>query len=357
MVNRMTPRTCHPGRPDPRNCETCRASAVVRDGSTRPPIVGYVASTTTPLPVLRSPCVHEGAVLEFCPTCQGDLRHVRDCDVHERCTRGFVSTLIKSCINCPEYRVAQYTTPNPALSVDGAGVVIGCYGLPKLAAIQVRMIRETCGDVPILIADDGSNRDNEFDQIVEQHPGVEFWPSDARLGHYAGDLSVVWKGLQFAHNRGVKWLCKLSQRFIWTETDWLRRAVDELSASGRATKMQRCMDAGPGNGGRPVDLKIRSESMLMDVAKWVPHFRDMERTILHNPTEFYFWGVIHREWGGTFDVWRELTADRYAKSPGTVWHGSHIPADYQKLATRVGLPLDPEFTTAGWPTLPGWKRG
>lgn len=49
------------------------------------------------------PCVYEGAVIEWCNTCNGEMRHVRDCEKHEKCTRGLVSSKVTSCIRCPDY--------------------------------------------------------------------------------------------------------------------------------------------------------------------------------------------------------------------------------------------------------------
>lgn len=46
------------------------------------------------------PCIHEGAVLEWC-TCNDEARHVRDCDKHERCTRG--PGKLRSCATCSDY--------------------------------------------------------------------------------------------------------------------------------------------------------------------------------------------------------------------------------------------------------------
>jgi hypothetical protein len=60
-----------------------------------------------PPPPRTLPCLYEGAILEFCPTCstsKGELRHVRDCDVHEKATRAFVSDRVKSCDRCDDYR-------------------------------------------------------------------------------------------------------------------------------------------------------------------------------------------------------------------------------------------------------------
>lgn len=54
-----------------------------------------------PAPPPRSlPCVHEGAVIEYA-ACGSELRHVRDCDRHDRCTRG--PSKVQSCRTCPDY--------------------------------------------------------------------------------------------------------------------------------------------------------------------------------------------------------------------------------------------------------------
>lgn len=57
------------------------------------------------LPVLRTQCKHEGAILEPCNQCgaRGEARHVRDCDIHDKCTRGFVNNFMHWCGRCPDY--------------------------------------------------------------------------------------------------------------------------------------------------------------------------------------------------------------------------------------------------------------
>lgn len=66
-----------------------------------------------PVPVKRVrvglPCVHEveGPPLEYCKTCHGQTaegRHVRECELHEKCTRSFVSHLVRFCGRCPDYQ-------------------------------------------------------------------------------------------------------------------------------------------------------------------------------------------------------------------------------------------------------------
>jgi hypothetical protein len=91
---------------------------------------GAKGTTTVGNPLLISqerrplPCVHEGAVLEYCKTCNGSRaegRHVRDCDLHEKCTRGYVSHAVKWCGRCSDYKPLEekvvevvQSTPLPA---------------------------------------------------------------------------------------------------------------------------------------------------------------------------------------------------------------------------------------------------
>lgn len=59
-------------------------------------------------PVIPLVCLHEGAVLEWCSSCRGgkaESRHVRDCDIHGKCTRESVSSLVQSCDKCPDFTV------------------------------------------------------------------------------------------------------------------------------------------------------------------------------------------------------------------------------------------------------------
>jgi uncharacterized protein with PIN domain len=51
------------------------------------------------LPLL-APCKHEGNVLERCHTCQGEAKHVRECDVHGTCTHRRVSDKVMNCERC-----------------------------------------------------------------------------------------------------------------------------------------------------------------------------------------------------------------------------------------------------------------
>jgi hypothetical protein len=222
--------------------------------------------------------------------------------------------------------------------------------MPQLSQLQLTMIWETCGNIPVLIADDGSNQDAEFERVASMFSGAEFWPSDQRRGHYAGDLSVFSKGLQWAKNRNLKWLCKLSQRFIWTKRNWLSEAVRILEASGEATMMQRCLDNG-------VNLFVRSECVLFDVAKWIPYYKEFDVGEISNPTELFLWHRVHTYFGERFAPWPEMPENRYQPTPGSLWHGCDTEGAFRDLARSRGIELGAQFNTGGWEAQAGWKRG
>lgn len=77
--------------------------------------------------ILPLPCIHEGAILEHCHSRHGGLaeaRHVRDCDIYEKCTRGFVSNRVTWCGRCPDYKAEETaeSEPSPSQQVKTCGV-------------------------------------------------------------------------------------------------------------------------------------------------------------------------------------------------------------------------------------------
>lgn len=55
------------------------------------------------------PCIHEGPVIEHA-NCGSEYKHVRDCEVHDRCTRGPNNGTVACCRDCPDRRLAPITT-------------------------------------------------------------------------------------------------------------------------------------------------------------------------------------------------------------------------------------------------------
>lgn len=290
------------------------------------------------------PCIHEGRPSPPPPGkdprkqwhhCEAGLGAVCRCECNAKCIK---------------YTPEEVEVPTVS-TVPDTGIVIGTFGLPKLAETQIRLIRQTCGQVPILIADDCAGVDSDFEILTKKYQKVEFWPSPERRGHYAGDLSVFWKGLQWAHVRNLKYLCKLSQRFLWTRPNWLLDAVDKIQESKLPTMFQGCIDNG-------TNLYIRSECVLMSVPDWVPHFRLFDKPRLYNATEFYLWDLVFRFHASQFCRWTEIPQHRERPKPGSfVWHTCNTTMDYVVVADSLKMNLDSGFTVSGWMAQPGWKRG
>lgn len=111
-------------------CNACRRRAARAAGlPSRPASLSPSPAPAAAPPRFRSlPCVHEGAVLEWCASCNGDRRHVRDCDLHERCTRGVVSDRVRACERCPDFDDGRSPAPARRVRIDPTDLATGAGG-------------------------------------------------------------------------------------------------------------------------------------------------------------------------------------------------------------------------------------
>lgn len=108
--------------------EEARA-ALAKLAESRPELWRLLGATgSAGRPPVPLPCVHEGAVVEACTTCGGGRRHVRDCSLHERCTRDHVSDLVRACSDCFDYRPpsALHITANRGIGDAVSGLYAAC---------------------------------------------------------------------------------------------------------------------------------------------------------------------------------------------------------------------------------------
>ena len=94
--------------------------------------------------------------------------------------------------------------------------------------------------------------------ICERFEDVELDTNPERIGHTGGDIAVF-LGIKFGARRGLRFVAKLSQRFIINRPRWLQDAANELYASGLGMACRRC------RGIETFDL--RTEAVLLDVEK------------------------------------------------------------------------------------------
>lgn len=324
--------------------------------------VTLVPSGRTPLPALAE-CRHGGTdadVMERCEGCAAGALHVRECLADHgpnyepgKCTREpSGNARIMSCRQCQAQSLGFEPPARPARFTAGAdvavGVAIGSYGWPELVDLQCRVIRDTCGPVPVLVSSDRPESDAALQAVCAAHTDVTHDPNPERIGHTGGDVAVFHKAIVWGAARGLRVVAKLSQRFLVTRPRWLHDGAAELLASGLPIATRRCR-------GKEV-FDLRTEAALLDVRRWnapdvlariVPrrYWTDSPKgmtaeTVLHR--------VLKDLLGGVYWPWSLYTDDRYQRAEGTLWHCTHAAAEYRRLAERYGVTLPPDFHCDGW---------
>lgn len=286
-----------------------------------------------------------------CPSCGGLLAkqvvHACSCPSHASTP----DTIAAECSRCPDH------CPSPPPSVftplpddPPVAVVIGTYFWPALVELQIRTIRHTCGDVPILVSDDCSP-DGKADRIralAGRYPGVDVVVSETNVGHAGGDLGAFSRGLPWASAKGIPYLVKLSHRFLVTVPRWAQDGARLLRQTGKAVLAQGWA------------LPIRTECMMMDVAKCLQEpFLDMiECKARNTPAELIVHAGLQHYCGNSFEPWPLLLGgDRQVHKDGILWHDADPVQAYHALAAKMGVALDADFNCAGSHFLPGYKGG
>ncbi len=144
-------------------------------------------TTRTVLPVL-APCVHGGTdadIIERCPTCNGGARHVRECEIHGRCTHAPVNPSVMDCARCRADDLGYLPTnahPNiiaadayarsitsfPNGTFSGRGIVIVGGGIywPSVY-VTVRMLRHVGCTLPVQVWYLGeAERDDRYSALL-----------------------------------------------------------------------------------------------------------------------------------------------------------------------------------------------
>lgn len=230
------------------------------------------------------------------------------------------------------------------------GVVIGSYGMPGVVELGIAAIRSTCGpDVPILVHDDatpfGEGRERIL-SIPRRHKGVELFVSTTSKGHANGDLQAFRRGLEWADQLKLKTLAKFSQRFILTTPGWLEQDSLAMIESGVALLSQKAYHL-------HMTFAMRTEAVLMNVAKCLPMVEDMRtRIAVSTEDQMRFLANKHNLTQGR---WERIPPDRFQPATGVIWHNSEANDEYNgparayhDLAERLGVDLGPEFSGAGW---------
>ncbi len=242
---------------------------------------------------------------------------------------------------------------------ERVGVAIGCYNLPKLVELQIQLIADKCGGVPVLLCDDsapGSEKQIAHHRLAKKYPHVKYWPNPENYGHHRGDSTVFWKAIQWGKVEKLDVVCKLSHRHLVNIDRWLQDGAAGLLASGHATGTNNCID----NNTR---LYVRSECCLLNVAKWFDSgaYKDLQGRNSYAPVvELHYNHIMCQHFGampwsdekgdctiGNRWVWPMLGERRNVRKEGLIWHCTHGAEEYRDLALKYGITLDEDFHVDG----------
>jgi len=318
-----------PGHEKPLDASHCSLCASYHSDSRYRVIVDRVsAGIAVPKEGLVSECIHLGEPLPGLLVASLKLsneRNWRTCEIGHGEPAGIVCQCNGCGPKCRDYvpedlSPAQMPTAFVAREGDPlVGVVIGSYGWPGLIDLQIRCIRQTCGDVPILVSDDCSPNRDKIAAVCLLH-GVDYISGEERIGHTGGDVSAFYRGVCWAADRGLKAIAKLSQRFVGIAGRWLHDGAIDLLASGLAIATQRCRGK--------ENFPLRTEAVLVDVGQWNrPAVLDRikpRRYWNDKPgglnAEQIIYDLMREELGGMFWPWKLFGEDRYRISPDFLWH-------------------------------------
>lgn len=297
-------------------------------------------------PVKRWNCAHLGDVIDRLGCGRCNTRWRRGCAIHGE-------TTLTRCRTCPDFRPAGDVPKlaDPALPRPGdprCGVVIGCYRWPKLAELQIRLIRHLCGPVPILLSDDATpGKEADFRRLTETYPDVHYQRSRRRIGHAGGDLQAFRRGVAWAARQGLEVLGKLSQRMLVLRPYWLQDGALELLASGRSLASQPCTEG-------LTRWPVRTELCLLDVAWW-----QQPEVLGRLPPGAIRAGAeaILGAVAGPLHRWSIMGEDRCIPNVNYIWHTANRDADYRELARQYGLELDADFSAGPSHLIAGHKGG
>lgn len=287
-----------------------------------------------------------------CPSCRGHVElKVFACEKFPSgCTLGLPVAGVACCVGCTAREPVTPGDPDPAPkpSLVKTGVVVGCYGWPRLAELQIQLIRRTNGAVPILLASDDPACDDAMDRLARSYPDVWHWPNVERIGHTGGDLSAFFKGILWGASRGWQAVAKLSQRCLISQPRWLADAAESLLASGLPLSTRACHSTSI--------FELRTEACVLDLKAWNrPEVLSRIRPGRYFHTagasgiaaETLLYRVLQDHLGGVFWPWALFCEDRTEHRDGVTWYHADGYDAYAHLAASLGVTLDPGFHAGG----------
>lgn len=240
------------------------------------------------------------------------------------------------------------------------GVVIGCYStndydMLGMIRLQIASIRKNNGaETPILLSVDQCEHIGQIESIADayecdfQKVTCESVNPEDSIGHAGGDLGAFHNGLLWASAHGMKYLAKLSQRYLIDTPGWIK--TSELQ--NYSTLTRTCLENA---GAQKIFMPLRTEAVFMRVADWLPAVPHMKpRRVWPMSGEAAVWQAFCAAMVGGPDylikAWRFVAAkSRHYKLAGVLWKCANTREEYEATAKKYGIDLGEHFQTGGWP--------
>ena len=253
----------------------------------------------------------------------------------------------------PDVTVSELSRAD--LGTHAIGLVIGTYAALPYIHLQLEARKRLYLNVPTLVHDDGSRQGAELEALSKEY-GAEFTTHPVRHRQHLGDLSVYAVGLEWAKRRRLRFLHKVSRRWIW-RVDW-RESLLRLFEDSEAPTLSNFTEA--------FDFGFRTECIAFDIDRWSCEvFMEDVQERIDSRAEVFVESYMHK-WAGTFadtassrwHAWNALRAlpphrqgyapwplmgtCRRTRNPNYLWHDCNPAEDYAALAADWGLPYGVE---------------
>jgi SAM-dependent methyltransferase len=231
--------------------------------------------------------------------------------------------------------VAHFSIPKEPT----VGVVIGTHGTPGYVALHLHVLQTHNPEVPVLVVDDCSPQYQKLLSWCKKYK-AELFVNPVRLGHAKGDMGVFAQGLLWAKRRELDLLVKFSRRFLPVCT-WVRQFTQLAVDTQHHTYSNECNNSGFGFQTQAVGMHVDSHySMLPEYLRGTESDQGLTEAFVHQRIAQRIplppAAVAHENRHKGFATWR-LLGNRQERSQLAFWHETHPKADYQALASALGI--------------------
>jgi hypothetical protein len=247
-----------------------------------------------------------------------------------------------------ERPLRTYSDARPSI-----GLVIGTYGGLPFVHLHLECWRRLYPHIPVLVHDDGSPDQDRLRELCTAY-GADFTSNPERLGHQHGDMSVFSQGFQWARDRHLDILAKMSRRFLflvdWTESlqnlawqtqyETFGNICGPLHRYTRTECIAFCVDPWSGSGAADaVRAMSLDPSPFPAQVEWLIH---QLASSLHGHVKSIFceeWERAHLNAANRFPfgAWDLMGDHRDDDQPHLMWYCFRSPQDYARLARDFGL--------------------